>query len=97
MLEGEGRAAATRAPFDALIVATPDFVRDRSLRNVVETTGGRVLASVNWDEAVARVEATVVAPLLLLDAAGRMTSSSRRRSIVSTATPPGEGWRSSRD
>lgn len=70
MLEGEGRTAATRAPFDALIVATPDFARDRSLRNVVETTGGRVLASVSWDEAVARVEATVVAPLLLLDTAG---------------------------
>lgn len=70
MLQGEGGSAATRVPFDALIVATPDFSRDEILRNAVEAVGGRVLASVGWDEAVARIEATVVAPLLLLDASG---------------------------
>jgi len=70
MLQGEGGSAATRAPFDALIVATPDFSREAALRNAVEAMGGRVLASVDWDEALARIEATVVAPLILLDTTG---------------------------
>lgn len=60
--------AGATARFDALIVATPGYTRDDPLRGAVIATGGRVLASVGWDEALDHLEATVAAPLLLLDA-----------------------------
>lgn len=61
-------AAESQARFGALIVATPRFSRECPLREAVEVAGGRVLASVGWDDALDHLEATATAPLLLLDA-----------------------------
>lgn len=61
-------SAGTTARFDALVVAAKGISRDGALRNAVTTAGGRVLASVGWDEALGQLEATAASPLLLLDA-----------------------------
>lgn len=73
------------AQFDALVVeaprqkrvhmATDGFVPGRAesagrLHDAVARFNGRVLATVGWEEAIDRLEATAAAPLLLLDARG---------------------------
>ncbi|MFT3977459.1 MAG: hypothetical protein QM688_10155 [Sphingomonas bacterium] len=68
MFHGLEAPSETTPRFDALIVAAPGWSRDDALRGAVTAAGGRVLASVGWQEAVGQIEATAAAPLILLDA-----------------------------